>query len=384
MRTITVVTVGRSDFGIYRPVLRAIQEAPDLSLRLVASGMHLAPEFGHTVDAIEAEGFEVAERVEMLVSSDTPEGVAKSIGLGVIGFSQSLARSRPDVLLVLGDRFEMYAAAIAALPFRIPIAHIHGGEVTEGAIDDAIRHSITKLSHLHFTSTQAYADRIIRMGEEPWRVSVSGAPSLDNLAEIEVLGPEALQASLGMHLEQPFVLATYHPATLENQSARAQMDEVIAAVAERDMPVVFTMPNADPGGREVSELIRAFTGGHERVFYVENLGTQAYFSVMANAALMLGNSSSGIIEACSFGLPVVNIGTRQQGRVRGSNVIDVACERAAIIAGINQALDPAFRRQIEGSINPYGGGEASKVIIGRLKGVELGAQLITKRFHDGA
>lgn len=162
------------------------------------------------------------------------------------------------------------------------------------------------------------------------------------------------------------------------------MDEVIAAVAERDMPVVFTMPNADPGGREVSELIRAFTGGHERVFYVENLGTQAYFSVMANAALMLGNSSSGIIEACSFGLPVVNIGTRQQGRVRGSNVIDVACERAAIIAGINQALDPAFRRQIEGSINPYGGGEASKVIIGRLKGVELGAQLITKRFHDGA
>jgi len=384
MRTITVVTVGRSDFGIYRPVLRAIQEAPDLSLRLVASGMHLAPEFGHTVDAIEAEGFEVAERVEMLVSSDTPEGVAKSIGLGVIGFSQSLARSRPDVLLVLGDRFEMYAAAIAALPFRIPIAHIHGGEVTEGAIDDAIRHSITKLSHLHFTSTQAYADRIIRMGEEPWRVSVSGAPSLDNLAEIEVLGPEALQASLGMHLEQPFVLATYHPATLENQSARAQMDEVIAAVAERDMPVVFTMPNAEPGGREVSELIRAFTGGHERVFYVENLGTQAYFSVMANAALMLGNSSSGIIEACSFGLPVVNIGTRQQGRVRGSNVIDVACERAAIIAGINQALDPAFRRQIEGSINPYGGGEASKVIIGRLKGVELGAQLITKRFHDGA
>lgn len=383
MRTITVVTVGRSDFGIYRPVLRAIQEAPDLSLRLIASGMHLAPEFGHTVDAIVEEGFEVAERVEMLVSSDTAEGVAKSVGLGVIGFSQSFARSRPDVLLLLGDRFEMYAAAIAALPFRIPIAHIHGGEVTEGAIDDAIRHSITKLSHLHFTSTQAYADRIIRMGEEPWRVSVSGAPSLDNLAGIEVLGREALQVLLGVPVVQPFVLATYHPATLEDQSARAQMDEVIAAVAERDMPVVFTMPNADPGGREVSEMIRAFTASHEKAFYVENLGTQAYFSMMANAALMLGNSSSGIIEACSFSLPVVNIGTRQRGRVRGSNVIDVACDRAEIIAGINQALDPAFRRQIEGSVNPYGGGEASRVIIERLQDVELDARLIMKRFHDG-
>lgn len=382
MRTITAVTVGRSDFGIYRPVLRAIQENPDLSLRLIASGMHLAPEFGHTVDAIVDEGFEVTERVEMSLSSDTPEGVAKSIGLGVIGFGQSFARSRPDLLLVLGDRFEMYAAAIAALPFRIPMAHIHGGEVTEGAIDDAIRHSITKLSHLHFVSTQAYADRIIRMGEEPWRVVVSGAPSLDNLAGVEVLGLDALGASLGVPLEQPFILATYHPATLEEQSARVQMDEVLAAITERDMPVVFTMPNADPGGREVGEMIRAYTEAHPTAVYVENLGTQAYFSMMANAALMLGNSSSGIIEACSFGLPVVNIGTRQRGRVRGSNVIDIDCEREAIAAGIAQALDPAFGQHIKGTVNPYGSGQASQVIAERLQAVELGPQLITKRFYD--
>ncbi len=383
MRTVAVVTVARSDFGIYRPILRAIQQSPDLTLRVLVSGMHLSPEFGYTVDAIEEEGFHVDERVEMLLSSDRPEGASISMGLGVVGFAQSFARDRPDILLVLGDRFEMYAAVIAALPFRIPVAHIAGGEVTEGAIDDAIRHCITKLSHLHFVSTQPYAERVIRLGEEPWRVSVAGAPGLDNLASVEISDFETLRASLGLQIEQPFIIATYHPATLNDMSPRAQIAEVLAAIDSRDIPVVFTMPNADPGGRLIWEQIREFAEGRPNIHHVENLGTQAYFSMMATSALMLGNSSSGIVEACSFGLPVVNIGNRQQGRVRGPNVIDVECDQDRIAAGIDKALDQTFRQSLQGVSNPYGDGAASDIIVERLRTVELGSQLTTKKFYDG-
>lgn len=383
MRTIAVVTVGRSDFGIYRPILRAIQQAPDLALRLLVSGMHLSPEFGYTVDAIEEEGFHVDERLDMLLSSDRPEGASISMGLGVVGFGQSFARARPDILLVLGDRFEMYAAVIAALPFRIPVAHIAGGEVTEGAIDDAIRHCITKLSHLHFVSTQPYAERVIRLGEEPWRVSVAGAPGLDNLASVEISDFETLRASLGLEIEQPFIMATYHPATLNDMSPSAQIAEVFAAIDSRDVPVVFTMPNADPGGRLIWDQIREFAKGRPNVHHVENLGTQAYFSMMATSALMLGNSSSGIVEACSFGLPVINIGNRQQGRVRGPNVIDVECDQDRIVVGIDKALDQTFRQSLEGVSNPYGDGAASDIIVERLRTVELGSRMITKKFYDG-
>ena len=382
MRTIGVVTVARSDYGIYLPVLRQIQADSDLRLHLFVSGMHLSPEFGLTVRAIEADGFEVGERVEMLLSSDSPEGIAKSIGLGTIGFAQAYARYRPDILLVLGDRFEMYAAALAALPFKIPVAHIHGGEVTHGAIDDALRHSITKLSHLHFVATETYARRVAQLGEEPWRITVSGAPGLDNLHAIRLLTIEELGARYSLCLQPPPLLVTFHPASLEHEQTEWQIGELLAALDDAGLPAVFTLPNADTGGRVIHRMIAEYVGERPSAWLVDNLGTQAYFSLMAVAAAMVGNSSSGIIEAPSLGLPAVNIGTRQAGRVRGANVIDVGYERAAILEGIRQAVRPEFRESLRQMQNPYGCGRASGKIVERLKTVPLDDNLILKRFYD--
>lgn len=382
MRTIGVVTVARSDYGIYLPVLRRILAEPDLRLHLIVSGMHLSPEFGLTVNAIESDGIEVGERVEMLVSSDTPEGVAKSMGLGTIGFSQAYTRRRPDVLLVLGDRFEMHAAVVAALPFGIPVAHIHGGELSEGAIDDALRHSITKMSHLHFVSTETYSRRVIQMGEEPWRVVLSGAPALDNLKTIELLSRSELENQLGLNLRDLFLLVTYHPVTLEPEEIEAQTRQLLSALDELGMPVVFTYPNADAHGRLIIRLIEQFTSQHENAWIAVNLGTQAYFSAMKLAAAMVGNSSSGIIEAPSFRLPVVNIGNRQRGRLRARNVIDVGYSSPEIVAGVKRAIDPAFRESLGSLVNPYGDGHAAEKIIAMLRSVELNDKLLLKHFHE--
>ena len=383
MRMIGVVTVARSDYGIYLPLLRKIQADPDLRLHLLVTGMHLSPEFGLTVEAIEADGFEIGDRVEMLLSSDTPEGIAKSMGLGTIGFAQVYARFRPDILVVLGDRFEMHAAALTALPFKIPVAHIHGGEVTQGAIDDALRHSMTKLSHLHFVSTPEYAQRVIQMGEEPWRVIVSGAPSLDNLHSIRLLTREELAARFGLHLDEtPFLLVTFHPVTLEYEQTEWQVTGLLAALEACGLPVVFTLPNADTSGRIIIRMIEEFVQTCASARIVDNFGIQGYFSLMSLAAAMVGNSSSGIIEAASFELPVVNIGARQHGRVRGANVIDVGYERAEIVEGIKKAVLTEFRESLRELVNPYGCGQTSDKIVERLKKVVLDDRLVTKRFCD--
>ena len=380
MRTIGVVTVSRSDYGIYLPILRKIKDEPGLRLQLLVAGSHLSPEFGLTVDVIEADGFEASERVEMLLSSDSPEGIAKSMGLGTIGFAQAYARHRPDVLLVLGDRFEMHSAVAAALPFKIPVAHIHGGEITEGAIDDSLRHSITKLSHLHFAATEEYRARILQMGEEPWRVFVSGAPGLDNLHCVQYLDRRELEDQTGFSLEVDPLLVTYHSVTLEYEDTRWQVQELLGALGECSRPVIFTMPNADTGGRAITPMLEEFAMGRPHTWVVSNLGTKMYFSLMAQAAAMVGNSSSGIIEAPSFGLPVVNIGNRQRGRTRAPNVIDVGYQRGEIAEGITKALTPEFRAGLAGLTNPYGDGHASDVIVQHLKEVPLDQRLITKRF----
>ena len=376
-----MVTVGRSDYGIYLPVLRGIQKDPDLTLHLIVSGMHLSPEFGMTVQTIEEGGFPIADRVEMLDSSDSPEGIAKSMGMGTMGFAQSYARFQPDILLVLGDRFEMHAAVVAALPFKLPVAHIHGGEITEGAIDDALRHSITKMSHLHFVATEEYRDRVIQMGEAPWRVTVSGAPSLDNLESIELMDSSQLEARFRLKIDSPPLLVTFHPVTLEYEQTAWQTGELLAALEDTGMPVVFTLPNADTNGRIVARLIREFVDNHSCAQLVDNLGTQGFFSLMPKAAAMVGNSSSGIIEAPSFGLPVVNIGTRQRGRVRASNVIDVDYSRKQILQGVKQALDAEFRERLSDMNNPYGCGNASEKIVERLKEIRIDEDLVVKRFH---
>jgi UDP-hydrolysing UDP-N-acetyl-D-glucosamine 2-epimerase len=382
MRTIGVVTVGRSDYGIYLPLLKAIREDPGLELWLIVSGMHLCPEFGLTVHDIEADGFDVAERVEMSLSSDTPEAIAKSMGLGVIGFAQLYARRRPDILVVLGDRFEMYAAALAAHPFRIPIGHIHGGELTEGAIDDAFRHSMTKLAHLHFVSTDEYSRRVVQLGEEPWRVTVAGALSLDNLAGIPLLDREKLEDRLRMRLDPPPLVVTFHPVTLEHERAKDQIGELLAAIDAAGVPAVFTLPNADTGGRVIIDEIRRYVNESPSAVLVDNLGTRAYFSLMRHAAAMVGNSSSGIIEAPSFKLPVVNIGSRQRGRVRAKNVIDVECEKTEIVDGIKKAVSPPFRDSLDDLVNPYNKGGASEKIVGRLREIAIDQGLLLKAFHD--
>ncbi len=382
MRTIGVVTVARSDYGIYLPILRQIIESPDLHLHLIVSGMHMSPEFGHTVEQIVADGFEIGDQFDMLLSSDRAEGIAKSMGMGVMGFAQSFSRLRPDILVVLGDRFEMFAAAIAALPFNIPIAHIHGGEVTQGAIDEAIRHSITKMSHLHFVSTEDYSKRVIQMGEEPWRVTISGAPSLDNLRTIHLLEKDDLEKTIDMPLEPVPLLVTYHPVTLESNDTAWHICELLAALDEIKMPVLFTSPNADTSNRVIVDAISQYVQAHRNARLVTNLGTQAYFSCMQYAAAMVGNSSSGIIEAASFGLPVVNIGNRQRGRIQGKNTINVDYGRRDIVEAIRLAVSPNFQESLAGMSNPYGDCRAAERIVQVISKVSINQRLLHKVFHD--
>jgi len=382
MRAIGVVTTARSDYGILLPVLHAITADPLLRLHLIVGGMHLAPEFGHTVDAIIAEGFPVGDRVEMLLASDTPRGVAMSMGIGVTAYAESYARLRPDVLVVLGDRFEMHAAALAALPFGIPVAHIHGGEVTSGAIDDALRHSITKLSHLHFTATERYRERVIQLGEEPWRVVTSGNPSLDNILAIPLLDRAALERRCGIALTPAPLLVTYHPVTLQYDRAEEHVTNLLAALEQIARPVVFTLPNADAGARSVARRIEAYAARHDGTAIADNMGTGMYFSMMRIAAAMVGNSSSGLLEAPSFALPVVNVGRRQEGRLRARNVIDTGDGSGEIAAAIRRAIDPAFRDSLAGMRNPYGDGGAAARIVDVLRAVPLDDRLVIKQFFD--
>ena len=382
MRTIAVVTVSRSDYGIYLPVLRKIRERPGLKLHLIAAGMHLSPAHGNTIDIIEADGFEIGDRVEFPLQSDSPEAISKAMGLGTAGYAEALSRVRPDILLVLGDRVEMHAAAIAAVPLRIPIAHIHGGELTQGAIDDALRHSMTKLSHLHFVSTAEYGRRVAQMGEESWRILVSGAPSLDNLQQTKLLTGSEFERQFSVPSGRDFLLVTYHPATLDAVPVEQRFQEVLDALEGAGSTILFTSANADAGGHAINRMIREYVDRHRNARLVENLGTQGYFSAMSLAAAMVGNSSSGIIEAASFHLPVVNIGIRQQGRVAGGNVIHTGNSQAEIASAIQKARSPEFRSQIASTANPYGDGRAAEKIVERLEKVPIDDTLLIKKFND--
>ena len=382
MRHIAVVTGSRADYGIYTPILRRLGDEPSVAAFLLVTGAHLSKDFGMTVQAIEADGFEIAERIDMEIGPDTPAAIARSTALALSGFAAAFERRRPDLLIVLGDRLEMLAAAVASLPFNIPVAHIHGGEATEGAIDDAVRHALTKLSHLHFVALEAYADRVIQMGESPWRVTVSGAPGLDHLNDFIPLSPAELERECGVRVADTTLLVTYHPVTLEYGQAAWQMTELLAALREVGAPVVLTFPNADTSSRAIIEAARRYVSEAGNAQLTASLGTRGYLSLMSHASAMVGNSSSGILEAASFGLPVVNVGTRQQGRVRGKNVLDVGYTRAEIAAAIRTALSQEFRASLSDLVNPYGDGRAAERIVERLRSVELGAALLRKRFHD--
>ena len=380
MQTIAVVSVGRSDYGILLPVLRAIQAEPGLRLQLIAAGTHLAPAFGETVRVMESDGWTVAARVDCRLGADAPQAIAASMGAAVQGFAEAYADLRPDIVLVTGDRFEQHAAAVASVPFALPLAHLHGGEATEGAIDNVLRYAITMMSHLHFVATDEARQRLEQMGEAPWRITVSGAPALDNLQALRWLDAPALERLIGLPLAPAPLLATYHPVTLEYDQADAQIQELLAALESAGRPVVFTGSNADTSHRVIRRRIEAFVSRQPQARLVPSLGVEAYFSLMRHAAAMVGNSSSGLIEAPSFGLPVVNVGTRQQGRLRAGNVIDVACRREEIAAGLARATDPAFRLTLRGLRNPYGDGQAAGRIVAALKRTERTDALLRKRW----
>ncbi len=384
MRKIAVITGTRAEYGLLYHIIKAIHEDPELELQLIVTGMHLSQDFGMTVNDIEKDNFPVAEKVEMLISSDTEETVSVSMGQGVMGLAKAYARLRPDIIVLLGDRFEIHSAASAAAPFRIPVAHIHGGELTRGAMDELFRHSITKLSHLHFASTQAYADRIKQMGEQPENVFVTGAPGLDSIKKLQLLNKEQLASELGLPVNSDWGIVTFHPATLEKEGAGRQIKEILSALDKfPEIHWIFTYPNADTESRTIIENIKRYVEerkGHASLFV--SLGQLRYLSILKTAVVMAGNSSSGIIEAPSFELPVVNIGSRQDGRIRAKNVIDVAeCNDDKIEIAVKEALSGGFKESLRGLENPYGNGTASSRIVEILKNAPL-SSIIKKHFHD--
>lgn len=383
-RKICVITGSRAEYGLLFWIIKGIHEDPELELQLVVTGMHLSPEFGLTVGEIEKDGFPIAERVEMLLSSDTESAIAASMGLGMIGFAKAYERLMPDVLVVLGDRFEIFSAIAAAVPFKIPVAHIHGGEITEGAIDELFRHSITKMSHLHFTATELSAQRVRQMGEPSENVFCFGSPAIDNVFSLDLMSREQLCRELGIPFGRKIGVVTYHPVTLANETPEVQMSELLKAIESiSGIYWIFTMPNADSGGRIIIKMLNDFiTRNSEKGKAFISLGQVKYLSLLKYACLMVGNSSSGLIEAPSFALPVVNIGNRQDGRIKGKNVIDVPdCKHYMIVDAVNKALTEDFMKAIKNSKNPYGTGNASFKIVETLKAIDLNS-IIKKRFQD--
>ncbi len=374
-RRIGVVTTSRADYShLYWP-LRELQAHPDIELGVFVMGAHLSPAFGSTVHEIERDGFPIQARIEALLGSDTDTGMAKTIGVAILGLADALTAWRPDLLLLIADRYEMLAPASVALALRIPIAHIEGGEISQGAIDDSVRNALTKLSHIHFTSTETARQRVISMGEEPWRVHRAGAPSIDHLRRSSLLDRTALEARLGLRFDPPALLAAWHPVTILNDT-NAEADALFGALERAPGQLLFVYPNSDAGGHALIERTRALAKRRPNTHIFVNLDVVTYWSLLRQVDAMVGNSSSGIMEAASFALPVVNVGMRQQGRERAPNIIDVPPERTAILAGLDRALHPAFRAGLTGMINPYGNGTAAKTIADVLAHVPLDNLLI--------
>ena len=369
MKKVAVFTGTRAEYGLLYWLLKDIEENDDLALQLIVSGMHLSAEFNHTVRFIEQDGFDIAEKVEMLLSSDSVVGIAKSIGLGTIGYADALDRLKPDILVILGDRFEALAIAQTALVMKVPILHIHGGEKTEGAYDDAIRHAITKFSYFHATTTDVHRKRVIQLGEDPNRVWNVGAIGLDHIARSQMMSLQALSESLAFDLSDGFFLVTYHPVTLAEEEPRESFQALLDALDRYPQyKVVLTYPNADDGGRKIMDMLKAYGAANpERVLTIASLGQQRYLSAVSHANAVIGNSSSGIIEVPSFFKPTVNIGMRQYGREAADSVIHCKAQLSSIDKAIEKAISEEFQTLCSKVINPYGKGNASGQIIEILK-----------------
>ena len=374
-RRIGVVTTSRADYShLYWP-LRELAGHPEIQLGVFVLGSHLAPQFGGTVAEIERDGFPVQARIECLLSSDSDTGMAKTIGVAILGLADGLTAWRPDLLLLIADRYEMLAPAATAVALRIPIAHIEGGEVSQGAIDDQVRNALTKLAHVHFTSTKTARLRVIAMGEEQWRVHRAGAPSLDHLRRSELLNRAALEKQLDVQLTPPTIVAAWHPVTILRDT-NAEADAFFTALETAPGQIIFVYPNADAGGLALIARARALAATRAQTHIFVNLRPVIYWSLLRQADVIIGNSSSGIMEAASFALPVVNVGIRQQGRERARNVVDASADRVAICAALERALDPEFRSGLAGMTNPYGDGTAAETIANVLATVSLERLLI--------
>jgi UDP-hydrolysing UDP-N-acetyl-D-glucosamine 2-epimerase len=360
-RRIGVVTTSRADYShLYWP-LRELAAHPKIELGVFALGPHLSPQYGSTIDEIERDGFPIVSRIECLLSSDSDTGMAKTIGVAILSLADALTAWRPDILLLIADRYEMLAPASAAVALRIPIAHIEGGEISQGAIDDQVRNALTKLAHIHFTSTETARKRVIAMGEEPWRVHHAGAPSLDHLRRSRLLTRAALERKLNIKFAAPTILCAWHPVTILRDT-NAEADGLFGALAQARGQLIFVYPNTDAGSHALIECTRTLAAKRVDTHVFVNLDATTYWSLLAEVDVMIGNSSSGIMEAASFGLPVVNVGIRQQGRERARNIIDVPANAADIARALKRALSPSFRKKLHDITNPYGNGTAAKTI----------------------
>ncbi|MDX6462103.1 MAG: hypothetical protein QOE55_5800 [Acidobacteriaceae bacterium] len=376
-RTIAVVTSSRADYShLYWP-LHDLAQHPDVELKLIVLGAHLAPQFGETVKEIEKDGFPIAARLECLLSSDTDVGMAKTLGVAVLALADLLGQMRPDLLLLIADRYEMLAPASVALTLRIPIAHIEGGEISEGAIDDAVRNALTKMSHIHFTSTEDARARVVAMGEEPWRVHRAGAPSLDHLRRSRLFDVQELEERLQVSLQRRTVVVAYHPVTIVRDTTQ-EADSLFAALDNVDAQILFCYPNSDAGSHALMQRTRDFLATRSDARVYVNLDAVTYWSLLRHAGLLIGNSSSGIMEAASFALPVVNVGFRQKGRERARNVLDSEPETNAILARIEEGMSSEFRASLAGMANPYGDGHAAEKIVQVLTSTPLSGELLVK------
>ena len=381
-RKVCVVTGSRADYGLLRWVMQGIKEHPSMDLSILATGMHLSPEFGLTWKEIENDGFVIDARVEMLLSSDSPSGVAKSVGLGVMGFADALELVDPDLILVLGDRYEILAAVIAALLHRIPVAHLHGGEITRGAVDEQIRHAITKMSHLHFVATEEYRNRVIQLGEDPEKVFFVGGLGVDAIRNVAFLKKKELENDLGIHFWEKNLLVTFHPETLSDQDSESQLNELLAALGKlENVFLIFTMPNADEKGRKLSKIIREFVSSNNNSVAITSMGQQRYLSCLKYVDGVIGNSSSGILEAPTMQVGTINIGNRQEGRVRAESVIDCPAEEVMILKAIKHLFSEEFSERVRLARNPYGEGGASKTIVDVISTIPLDG-LVRKKFYD--
>ena len=385
MKRIGIMTGTRAEYGLLKSLMQEINKDNDLELYLIVSGMHLSPEFGMTYQEIEEDGFEINAKVEMLLSSDSPAGISKSIGLGVIGFADEFQRADLDMLILLGDRYEALSAAICAMVMRIPIAHLHGGELTEGAIDEGIRHSITKMSYLHFTSTEQYRNRVIQLGENPERVFYVGALGVENIKKINLMTKEELERSIHFEIDENTVIVTYHPVTLENNTVEEQFLNLLK-VLDRNPKIrmIFTKANADTNGRIVNELIDKYAAQNsERACAFVSLGQKRYLSALKYCRIVIGNSSSGIIEAPSFGKPIINIGDRQKGRICADSVINCGYTQQEIQRAMETALTEEFENKARNCRNPYEKENTAANIISVIKDYLLNDKIkLKKGFYD--